>query len=70
MQVKSLDHIHIYADEPEESARFYTYHFEAKEILRRRNELLDHMICDKSRKRRSRTKETYKNQFCEPEIAI
>ncbi len=34
MQVKSLDHIHIYAAEPEESARFYTHHFEAKPILR------------------------------------
>ncbi len=37
MQVKSLDHIHIYADEPEESARFYMDHFEAKEILRNTN---------------------------------
>ena len=34
MQVKSLDHIHIYAAEPEESARFYTHHFEAKPITR------------------------------------
>ncbi len=37
MQVKSLDHIHIYAAEPEESARFYTHHFEAKPILRNNN---------------------------------
>ncbi|MBW2232631.1 MAG: VOC family protein [Deltaproteobacteria bacterium] len=37
MQVKSLDHIHIYAAEPEESARFYTQHFEAKPILRDTN---------------------------------
>jgi hypothetical protein len=29
MKVKSLDHIHIYAAEPEESARFYERHFEA-----------------------------------------
>ncbi|MCZ6782554.1 MAG: VOC family protein [Proteobacteria bacterium] len=37
MQVKSLDHIHIYAAEPEESARFYTDHFEAKSIHRNTN---------------------------------
>ncbi len=37
MQVKSLDHIHIYAAEPEESARFYTHHFEAKPVLRNTN---------------------------------
>ena len=37
MQVKSLDHIHIYAADPEESARFYVHHFEAKEILRNTN---------------------------------
>jgi lactoylglutathione lyase len=37
MQVKSLDHIHIYAAKPEESARFYTEHFEAKPILRNTN---------------------------------
>jgi lactoylglutathione lyase len=37
MQVRSLDHIHIYAAEPEESARFYTHHFEAKPILRDTN---------------------------------
>ena len=37
MKVKTLDHIHIYAAEPEESARFYSDHFEAKEILRNTN---------------------------------
>jgi lactoylglutathione lyase len=37
MQVKSLDHIHIYAAEPEESARFFTHHFEARPILRDTN---------------------------------
>jgi catechol 2,3-dioxygenase-like lactoylglutathione lyase family enzyme len=37
MQVKSLDHIHIYAADPEESAQFYMLHFEAKEILRNTN---------------------------------
>jgi len=30
--VRSLDHIHIYAAEPETSARFYTHPFEAKVI--------------------------------------
>jgi len=37
MQVKSLDHIHIYAADPEGSARFYTHHFEAKPILSNTN---------------------------------
>ena len=37
MQVKSLDHIHIYAADPEESVGFYTLHFEAKPILRNTN---------------------------------
>ncbi len=37
MQVKSLDHIHIYAADPEESARFYTHHFDAKPIVRNTN---------------------------------
>ena len=37
MQVKSLDHIHIYAAEPEASARFYMHHFEAKPVLRNSN---------------------------------
>jgi len=32
VQVESLDHIHIYAAEPEESARFYQHHFEAKRV--------------------------------------
>jgi lactoylglutathione lyase len=37
MQVESLDHIHIYATEPEESASFYQRHFEAKTVLRNTN---------------------------------
>ena len=37
MQVKSLDHIHIYAADPESSARFYTVHFDAKPIDRNTN---------------------------------
>ena len=37
MQVKSLDHIHIYAGDPESSARFYTEHFDAKLIARNTN---------------------------------
>jgi lactoylglutathione lyase len=37
MQVESLDHIHIYAAEPERSAQFYADHFEAKAILRNTN---------------------------------
>ncbi len=37
MHVKSLDHIHIYAAEPEESARYYERHFEAKPFLRNTN---------------------------------
>lgn len=37
MQVKSLDHIHIYAADPEESARFYTHHFEATPMHRNTN---------------------------------
>ncbi len=37
MQVKSLDHIHVYAAQPEESARFYQHHFEAKRVLRNTN---------------------------------
>ena len=35
--MESLDHIHIYAAEPEESARFYQHHFEAKLVLRNTN---------------------------------
>ena len=37
MQVMSLDHIHIYARDPELSARFYTQHFDAKPIVRNTN---------------------------------
>ena len=37
VQVESLDHIHIYAAKPEESARFYRQHFEAKPVLRNTN---------------------------------
>lgn len=37
MQVKSLDHIHIYAADPESSARFYMEHFDAKPIVRNTN---------------------------------
>jgi catechol 2,3-dioxygenase-like lactoylglutathione lyase family enzyme len=37
MQVKSLDHIHIYAVDPEESARFYTQNFQAQPINRDTN---------------------------------
>ena len=37
MQVVSLDHIHIYAAEPEESAQFYERHFEAKPVDRNTN---------------------------------
>ncbi len=37
MHVESLDHIHIYATNPEESARFYQHHFEAKPVHRNTN---------------------------------
>lgn len=37
MRVESLDHIHIYAEDPEASARFYEHHFEAKEVHRNTN---------------------------------
>ena len=37
MQVESLDHIHVYAAEPEASARFYELHFQAKPLLRNTN---------------------------------
>ena len=37
MEIKSLDHIHIYAAAPEESARFYEEHFQAKPIVRNKN---------------------------------
>jgi len=37
LHVKSLDHIHIYAAEPEHSAKFYENHFEAQELVRNNN---------------------------------
>lgn len=37
LKVEALDHIHIYAAEPEESAHFYQRHFEAKPLLRNTN---------------------------------
>jgi lactoylglutathione lyase len=37
MKIESLDHIHIYAADPEESARFYQLHFEAKPVHRNTN---------------------------------
>jgi catechol 2,3-dioxygenase-like lactoylglutathione lyase family enzyme len=37
VRVKSLDHIHIYAANPEESAEFYQLHFEAKQAHRNVN---------------------------------
>lgn len=37
MHVKSLDHIHIYAADPESSARFYVDHFGAKPIVENTN---------------------------------
>ena len=37
MQVESLDHIHIYAADPESSARFYMERFDAKPIVRNTN---------------------------------
>ena len=37
MNVLSLDHIHIYSAEPEESARFYTHHFNATPVHRNTN---------------------------------
>ena len=44
MKVESLDHIHIYAAEPEMSVRFYQQHFEAKSVLRNTNANGDHRI--------------------------
>lgn len=44
MQVKSLDHIHIYSATPESSADFYVRHFEAKEIVRNKNSHGDERI--------------------------
>jgi len=37
LQVESLDHIHVYAADPDESARFYQDHFEAKSVHRNEN---------------------------------
>lgn len=37
LKIESLDHIHIYAADPEESARFYQLHFEAKPVHRNAN---------------------------------
>jgi catechol 2,3-dioxygenase-like lactoylglutathione lyase family enzyme len=37
VKVESLDHIHIYAAEPETSAEFYQRHFEAKSVHRNTN---------------------------------
>ncbi len=37
MHIKSLDHIHVYAAEPEKSAKFYIDRFEAQELLRDNN---------------------------------
>lgn len=37
MKIESLDHIHIYSQNPEESAAFYTEHFEAVEVFRSQN---------------------------------
>ncbi len=37
MKIKSLDHIHVYASDPEASARFYRARFEAKEVHRNTN---------------------------------
>jgi len=37
MHVESLDHIHVYCEDPEASAAFYARHFEAAEMLRNAN---------------------------------
>ena len=37
MRVESLDHIHVYCEDPGASTAFYTRHFEAAELLRNRN---------------------------------
>lgn len=37
MKVESLDHIHVYAADPESSAGFYQQHFEAKPVHRNAN---------------------------------
>ncbi len=37
MRVESLDHIHVYCEDPETTSVFYTQHFEADEVLRNNN---------------------------------
>lgn len=37
MQIKSLDHLHIYAADPERSAQFYLEHFAARVIEENKN---------------------------------
>jgi len=37
LKIESLDHIHIYSAEPEQSAEFYQRHFEAKPVHRNTN---------------------------------
>ncbi len=37
MKIEALDHIHVYAADPEFSASFYVDHFEAIEVLRNEN---------------------------------
>lgn len=37
MHIEALDHIHIYAADPEASVHFYQHHFEAKPVLRNAN---------------------------------
>ena len=44
MQIKSLDHIHVYSDSPEHSADFYIQHFAAKTIVRNKNKNGDERI--------------------------
>ncbi len=34
MEIESLDHIHVYAADPEISALFYIENFDASELLR------------------------------------
>jgi catechol 2,3-dioxygenase-like lactoylglutathione lyase family enzyme len=44
MQVKSLDHIHVYSATPESSADFYVRHFAAREVVRNKNNHGDERI--------------------------
>jgi catechol 2,3-dioxygenase-like lactoylglutathione lyase family enzyme len=37
VKIESLDHVHIYSRNPEQSASFYLEHFEAREVLRNEN---------------------------------